>query len=60
MSGVASLPPYRACAKPDCARLVSYQAQYCCTPCYYADEGGYEIAAHSPGCDARYAERVKA
>jgi predicted phage terminase large subunit-like protein len=45
------------CAKPDCFRLVSLGAAYCCAACSTAAEGRYEIHAHDPGCDERAAER---
>jgi predicted phage terminase large subunit-like protein len=49
--------PYQECRKPDCLRMVSLGAAYCCVPCAEAADGGYEIHAHSAGCDQRAAER---
>jgi hypothetical protein len=49
--------PYQECRKPDCLRMVSLGAAYCCAPCSTAADGGYEIHAHSNGCDQRAAER---
>lgn len=46
-----------ACGKPDCGRLVSPASVFCCLPCAQASEGGYELAAHSAGCDQRAAGR---
>jgi predicted phage terminase large subunit-like protein len=49
--------PYQECRKPDCLRMVSLGAAYCCVPCSDAADGGCEIHAHSNGCDQRAAER---
>jgi hypothetical protein len=50
-------PDLAKCRKPDCDRLVSAGAAYCCVPCTEAAAGRYEIRAHSGGCDERAAER---
>lgn len=49
---------YHECGKPDCARLISLGAVYCCGPCADAADGRYEIHAHTPECDQRAAERA--
>jgi hypothetical protein len=58
-----------ACTKPDCDRLTSVSSLYCCAPCANADrpgrqfelepwhEGALPYLTHSPGCEARHAER---
>jgi len=43
-------------ALPNCTRLVSAGAAYCCPECAHADENRYEIHAHSKDCGARAAE----
>jgi predicted phage terminase large subunit-like protein len=48
---------FRKCGKPDCLRLVSLGALYCCGPCAQAADGQYEIHAHAGDCDERAAER---
>lgn len=45
------------CRKPDCLRKVPPSSAYCCPACSTAAAGGYEIEAHSGGCDQRAAER---
>jgi hypothetical protein len=51
----------KRCDNPACDRLTT--AMYCCSPCDYARQHGYEIhtegvLAHSPGCDERHADRA--
>lgn len=55
---VPDLSDFHECRKPDCRRLVSLGAAYCCAACSTAAEGRYEIHAHDPGCDERAAERA--
>lgn len=55
----ANAGSHQECSKPDCTRRISLGAPrgYCCTPCAEAADGGYEIHAHSAGCDQRAAKR---
>jgi predicted phage terminase large subunit-like protein len=48
---------YNRCGKPDCDRTVKPGVLFCCAPCAQAADGGYEIHAHSDGCDRRAGER---
>lgn len=58
----------RLCTNPLCDRAVAAnslgerRAEYCCTACWEAHRGRYEIhedgpLAHSNGCDMRWQER---
>lgn len=53
---VQDLQPCRAL--PNCTRLVSSGAAYCCSECAHADENRYEIHAHSAACDDRARARA--
>lgn len=52
---VRNLQPCQAL--PNCERLVSAGAAYCCGACAHADENRYEIHAHTDECDRRSEER---
>lgn len=50
------------CATPGCGRPTT--SDHCCTPCWSAHDGRYEIhevgpLAHSEGCEERTARRVE-
>lgn len=56
------LEPYNKCDNPACRRKVKVGVAYCCTPCWQAHDGGYEIHPagslnHSGGCDQRMTQR---
>lgn len=49
---------FHKCRKPDCFRKVSIGSMYCCGPCDYADQKGFELdesgpLGHSDGCNHR-------
>jgi hypothetical protein len=50
---------YHKCGKRDCNRLVSEPAIFCCVPCLEASQSGTQEGPHTPGCDARAAERAE-
>lgn len=47
----------RACVNPECLRKLGGSAAYCCAACADADDGRFEIHAHTGQCDATAAQR---